>query len=66
MKRSLDLATTVTAVCVTTCGAFALACTAYYLGFSPQEIRIVAMSIAVTLAVLIAIDFFGKKLGKAK
>lgn len=32
----------------------------------PQEIRSVAVSIAGSVAVLIAIDFFGNKLGKAK
>jgi drug/metabolite transporter (DMT)-like permease len=66
MKIKFDLATAISAVCVAAYAAIALACTAYYFGLSPQEIRSVAGSIAVIVAVLIAIDFFGKKLGKAK
>jgi hypothetical protein len=39
----------------------------YDLGYSLQEIRGAAMTTAVVLAAtFIAIDFFGKKLGKAK
>jgi hypothetical protein len=36
------------------------------LGFSLPEIRSAAVVVAVVLAALIAIDFFGKNLGKAK
>jgi hypothetical protein len=36
------------------------------LEFSPQAIRGTAMGIAVIVAALIALDYFGKKLGKAK
>ena len=66
MKIKLDFATAATAICAAAYAAIALACTAYYFGLSPQEIRGVAGSIAVIVAVLIAIDFFGKRLGKAK
>ena len=66
MKNRFDFAIVACAVCVGGYAAVVLACTAYYLGFSPLEIRRLAMSAAVFLATLIAIEFFGKKLGKAK
>jgi MFS superfamily sulfate permease-like transporter len=66
MKSRFDLATVAAAVCIAAYSAIILACTAYYFGLSPQEIRGVAGSTAVIIAVLIAIDFLGKKLGKAK
>jgi drug/metabolite transporter (DMT)-like permease len=66
MKSRFDLATAATAVCLAAYAAIALASTAYYFELSPQEIRIVAVSIAIIVSMLIAIDFFGKKLGKLK
>ena len=66
MKSKFDLAIAASAVCMAGNTAIALACAAYYLGFAPLEIRRLAVSVAMFLAVLIAIDFFGKKLGKAK
>ena len=66
MKSEFDLVMTASAVCVAAYVAIALECTVYYLGLSPQEIRSAAVSIAVIVAVLIAIDFFGRKLGKAE
>ena len=62
MKSNLDLATAVAAIWVTAYAVIALACTCLLSRVPPQEIRIVAVSIAVTLAVLVVIDFFGKKL----
>lgn len=66
MKSRFDLTIAATAICVAAYAAIALACAAYYFGLSPQEIRTVAVSIAIIVSVLIAIDFFGKKLGKVE
>jgi hypothetical protein len=66
MKTEYDFAIAASVACIAGYAAIALACTAYYLGLSPLEIRTTAVSVAVILAVLIAIDFFGKRLGKAK
>jgi hypothetical protein len=38
----------------------------YHLGFFLQGTRSGAVAIAVVIAALLVIDFFGKKLGKAK
>jgi hypothetical protein len=37
----------------------------YDLGFSREEVRSGAMIVAILMATLVAVDFFGKKLGKA-
>ena len=66
MKNRFDFAIAASAACVAGYAAIALACTAYYLGLSPVEIRSLAVSVALFLATLIAIDFFGTKLRKAK
>jgi hypothetical protein len=66
MKSKFDFAIAASVVCMAGYAAIALTCTAYYLGLSPLEIRTTAVSVAVILALLIAIDFFGKRLGKAK
>jgi hypothetical protein len=67
MESKFDIVTTASAVCVAAYVAIAIGYVARYdLGFSPQEIRGTAVVIAVIIAALIAIDFFGKKLGKAK
>ena len=66
MNSKFDLAMVASAVCVAGYAAIFLACAGYYLELSPLEIRRLAVSVAIILAVLIAVDFFGKKLGKAK
>ena len=67
MESKLDIVTIVSAVCVAAYAAVAIRYVARYdLGFSLQQIRGAALVIAVVIAALIAIDFFGKKLGKAK
>jgi hypothetical protein len=67
MERKFDIVTTACAGCVAGYVAVIVGYLArFYLGFSPQEIRGAAVVIAVVLAALIAIDFFGKKLRKAK
>jgi hypothetical protein len=38
----------------------------YDLGFSPHEIRTQAVIIAIVIGLLLAIDYFGKKLRKPK
>jgi hypothetical protein len=48
--------------CVAACVAVAL----YDLGFSGEQVRGVSMIVAILMAALIAVDFFGKKLRKAK
>jgi hypothetical protein len=67
MESKFDVVTTASAVGVAAYVAITMGYVAHYdLGFSPQEIRGTAVAIAVIMAALIAIDFFGKKLGKAK
>ena len=67
MESKFDIVTTASAVGVAAYVAIAAGYVARYdLGFSPQEIRGTAVGIAVIVAALIAIGFFGKKLGKAK
>ena len=63
----MDIVTIVSAVGIAAYAAVAIRCVArYHLGFSLQEIRGVAMVIAVVIATPIAIDFPVEKLGKAK
>lgn len=38
----------------------------YDLGFSGEEVRHAAMIAAILIAAMVAVDFFGKKLGKAE
>ena len=66
MNSKLDLAMVASVICMAGYAAIVLACAGYYLELSPLEIRRIAVSAAVILAALIAVDFFGKKLGKAK
>lgn len=67
MESKFDIVTTASAICVAAYVAIAIGSVASYdLGFSSQEIRGTAVSIAVTIAALIAIDFFSQKLGKAR
>jgi len=67
MENKFDIVTAACAVCVAGYVAIVVGYVACFdLGFSLPEIRSTAVVVAVVLAVLIAIDFFGKKLGKAK
>lgn len=67
MESKFDIVTTASAVGVAAYVAITIGYVASHdLGFSAQEIRSTAVGIAITMAALIAIDFFGKKLGKAK
>jgi hypothetical protein len=62
MESRFDIVTTASAVCVAAYAAIAIGYVACYdLGFSPQEIRGTAVAIAVIVAALIIIDFFGKR-----
>ncbi len=67
MESKFDIVTIAGAVGVAAYVAVAIGYVARYdLGFSAEAIRGTAVGIAVTMAALIAIDFFGKKLRKAK
>jgi hypothetical protein len=50
------------AVCLAACVAVAL----YDIGFSGEHVRGASMVAAILMAALVAVDFFGKKLKKAK
>jgi hypothetical protein len=65
MENRLDVLTIVIAICVAGYVALAIDYLAR-LGFTLQEIRGAAVLIAVAMATLVGIDFFGKKLRKAK
>ena len=66
MESKFDIVTTASAVGVAAYVAITIAYLARYLGYFPPAIRRTAVAIAVIMASLIAIDFFGKKLRKAK
>lgn len=67
MESKFDIVTTASAVWVAAYAAIAIGYVARYdLEFSPQEIRGTAVAIAVIIDALITVDFFGKKLRKAK
>jgi hypothetical protein len=66
MESKFDIATIIHVVFVAAYVAIALDVAQYDLGYSLQEIRGAAVMTAVVIAAFIAIDFFGKKLGKAK
>jgi cell division protein FtsW (lipid II flippase) len=67
MESKFDIVTTASAVWVAAYAAIAIGYVARYdLEFSPQAIRGTAVAIAVIIAALITIDFFGKKLRRAK
>ena len=67
MERKFDVMATVSAVCVAAYAALAIRFVArHYLGLSLEEIRGAAVLAAVVIAAFIGIDFFGKKLRKAK
>lgn len=61
------MATIASAVCVAACVAITLGYVALYdLGLSREAVRSGAMIAAILIAAMIAVDFFGKKLRKAK
>jgi hypothetical protein len=67
MESKFDIMTTASAVGVAAYVAMTIGNVARYdLGFSPQEVRGMAVGIVVIMAAIIAIDFFGKRLGNAK
>ena len=67
MESRPDIVTITSAVGVAAYVAIAAGHVAHYnLGFSLQGVRSGAVVIAVVIAALLVIDFFGKKLGKAK
>jgi hypothetical protein len=68
MKGNSELAVTAgAAVCVAAYAATAIGFIAHYeLGFSSEAIRSSALVLAIILATLVAIDFFGKKARRAK
>ena len=67
MESKFDIVTIIHVTFVAAYVAIALDYVAHYrLGYSLQEIRGAAVMNAVVIAAFIAIDFFGKKLGKSK
>jgi hypothetical protein len=65
MKNRVDFLTIVTAICVAAYVAIMLDHVANVdLGFSREQIRNTAVITAIVMAMLMAIDFLGKKLGK--
>jgi hypothetical protein len=65
MESKLDVVTIASAVCVAAYAALAIGYVAR-MEFSEQEIRGAAVLVAFVIATFVAIDFFGKKLRKAK
>ncbi len=65
MKNRFDFVTLVTALCVAGYVAIMLDYVADVdLGFSHEQIRNAAVLTAIVMAMLMAIDFLGKRLGK--
>jgi hypothetical protein len=67
MESRFDIVTIVNAICVAGYVAIMLGYAALYdFGFSCGEVRRGALIAAILIAALVAIEFFGKKLGNAK
>lgn len=67
MKSRFDLVAIANALCVAGYAAISIGYVAHYsLGFSREEIRRGATIVAIIIAALLAIEFFGKKLRKAE
>jgi hypothetical protein len=67
MESRFDIVTIANAVCVAGYVAIMLAYVAHYdFGLSGAEIRGGAIIAAILMATVVAIDFAGKKVGKAK
>jgi hypothetical protein len=66
MESRFDIVTVANAVCVAGYVAIMLGYAALYdFGFSCGEVRFGALIAAILIAALVAVDFFGKKVGKA-
>jgi hypothetical protein len=64
METRFDIVTMASAVCVAGYVAIALRYVALYdLGLSGQQVRSGAVITAIAMAAMIAVDFFGNKLG---
>ncbi len=67
MEGRFDMVTIANAICVAAYVAIALGYVALYdLGLSREAVRSGAMIAAILIAAMLAVDFFGKKLRKAK
>ena len=67
MERRFDIVTIASAVCVAGYVAIMLLYVALYdLGLSGEAVRSAAMIAAISMAALVAVDFFGRKPDKAK
>jgi hypothetical protein len=67
MEHKLDIVTIAVAISVAAYVAIAMDYVALYdLGWSIQQIRSLALSMAIPTAALIAVEFFGEKLRKSK
>ena len=67
MESSFNILTIVHAVCVAAYVAIALGYVALYnFGLSGEDVRGAAMIIAVPIAAMVVLDFFGNKVRKAK
>jgi len=62
MESRFDIIAIVNAVCVAGYLAITLGYAALYLGLPGEEVRGVAMILAILIAAIIAVDFYGKKL----
>jgi hypothetical protein len=67
MESKFDIVTIASAVCVAGYVAITLEYVALYdFGLSREAVRSAAMIAAILIAALVAIEFFGKRFGKAK
>jgi drug/metabolite transporter (DMT)-like permease len=65
MESRFDIIAVVNAVCVAAYLAITLGYVALYFGLPGEEVRGVAMILAILIAALIAVDFYGKKLSNS-
>jgi len=65
MESRFDIIAIINAVCVAGYIAIALGSVALYLGLSGEAVRGGAMTVAILIAALIAVDFYGKKLSNS-
>jgi len=65
MESGFDIIAIVNAVGVAAYLAITLGSVALYLGLPGEEVRGVAMILAILIAALIAVDFYGKKLSNS-
>jgi hypothetical protein len=62
MESRFDIVAVVNALCVAAYTAITLGCVALYLGLPGEAVRGVAMILAILIAIVIAVDFYGKRL----